>query len=182
MHVKVGWCKNGLTDQILVCWHHSLSQKWITWSEPCLFASLTESKKDYLIRTLSVFITHWVKSMQVRLFSKAARNYLNQKTTCQFRTVAISSSSSTRCLSSGSKLSKDEWREKIKYFKAHVVLSFSSRALFYVLLFLCMLYIFLFSFFYLFSFASGALRIICLWVFFTFFFCIDAWCFSILTR
>jgi len=85
--------------------------------------------------------------MQVRLFSKAARNYLNQKTTCQFRTVAISSSSSTRCLSSGSKLSKDEWREKIKYFKAHVVLSFSSRALFYVLLFLCMLYIFLFSFF-----------------------------------
>ena len=88
--------------------------------------------------------------MQVRLFSKAARNYLNQKTTCQFRTVAISSSSSTRCLSSGSKLSKDEWREKIKYFKAHVVLSFSSRALFYVLLFLCMLYIFLFSFFFIF--------------------------------
>ena len=87
MHVKVGWCKNGLTDQNLVCWHHSLSEKWITWSEPCLFASLTESKKDYLIRTLSVFITHWVKSMQVRLFSKAARNYLNQKTTCQWTTV-----------------------------------------------------------------------------------------------
>ena len=71
--------------------------------------------------------------MQVRLFSKAARNYLNQKTTCQFRTIAISSSSSTRCLSSGSKLSKDEWRKKIKYFKAHVVLSFSSHALFYIL-------------------------------------------------
>ena len=193
MHVKVGWCKNGLTDQNLVCWHHSLSQKWITWSEPCLFASLTESKKDYLIRTLSVFITHWVKSMQVRLFSKAARNYLNQKTTCQFRTVAISSSSSTRCLSSGSKLSKDEWREKIKYFKAHVVLSFSSHALFYILYsFTLMLggglpladrvfYIFSpFSFFFFFSFASGALHIICFWVFF-FYFLLLHWCLMFLS-
>ena len=81
-----------------------MMQKWINWSESCLLASLTESKMDYLIRTLpvcithwvkkdypirtlSVFITHWVKSMQVRLFSKAARNYLNQKTTCQWTTV-----------------------------------------------------------------------------------------------
>ena len=184
-------------------------QKWINWSESCLLASLTESKMDYLIRTLpvcithwvkkdypirtlSVFITHWVKSMQVRLFSKAARNYLNQKTTCQFRTVAISSSSSTRCLSSGSKLSKDEWREKIKYFKAHVVLSFSSHALFYILYsFTLMLegglpladrvfYIFSpFSFFFFFPLHPVLCILSVFGSFFTFFFCIDAWCFSI---
>ena len=38
-----------------------MMQKWINWSESCLLASLTESKMDYLIRTLPVCITHWVK-------------------------------------------------------------------------------------------------------------------------